>query len=620
MLEKVLGVEKNLGDGLSRLDTADKSIIESINNNKSETMKLISLTKKEINESFESTFKKMTEEYSSLNSSFNVQIEEVNHQIKTLNDASNRHAQIMHSVELLGDKINNIDEKQPKIKAELEKLEASMLSITEKVFSLEESIVIQVEKSKFVESLNARVTQLDEMRQQSEAKSRENSESSNMKLSKEMSELKNKIETNSSTIGILGPRIDKIEVDMNRSIESVTEKIRQTSDETNNMFEKMREDMKSSLVSTEDKMNLIRNGMQSIQAENDSCFNDHELKLQKILSATEEHSNFFTAITSNMASMENKMSSYDSKQKAVTENLLITSEAQLNEFRNKFDSRITEIMRKVDSHSDQFDQNELNLVDLKRKFEENYVHTQRDLDEIRKKISNEKDSIVMKIREHKETLESFFTSLEEKIELIETTQIKESSRVEVIEKSTESLEHLSLQFEKRIKDVEKLGEDTSVLWKELSELQEYVNISREDLQSIRGYTIVLKSEGIVKKHQADVLGVYRMVDSYNDRPVYKQDGGENYIYYSSTSNTWFVGTVVGHQYGWLRNSTENASSRRWIPDLKSGWEYRPLVRSMENLDSNTWHSDDGSLKIEYLRDVEKVNELFRDIKELQKKD
>ena len=48
-----------------------------------------------------------------------------------------------------------------------------------------------------------------------------------------------------------------------------------------------------------------------------------------------------------------------------------------------------------------------------------------------------------------------------------------------------------------------------------------------------GYTVVLKSEGIVKKYQADVLGVYRMVDSYNDRPVYKQDGGENYIYYRS---------------------------------------------------------------------------------------
>ena len=62
--------------------------------------------------------------------------------------------------------------------------------------------------------------------------------------------------------------------------------------------------------------------------------------------------------------------------------------------------------------------------------------------------------------------------------------------MEVIEKNTESLERLSLQFEKRIKDVEKLGEDTSALWKELSELQEYVNISREDLQSIRMYFLV----------------------------------------------------------------------------------------------------------------------------------
>merc|ERR1712038_644364 len=283
--------------------------------------------------------------------------------------------------------------------------------------------------------------------------------------------------------------------------------------------------------------------------------------------------------------IENTMSSYDSKQKAVTENLLVTSEAQLTESRNKFVSRISEIMRRMDDHSDKFDQNELNLVDLKRKLDENYLHTQRDLEELRKKCGNDKEFVVMKINETKETVESVFNSLEEKIELLETTQIKESSRVQIIEKNTESQERVSLQLEKKIKEVERLGDDTSALWKQLTELQEYVNMSREDLRSIRGYTIVLKSEGIVKKHQADVLGVYRMVDSYNDRPVYKQDGGENYIYYSSASNTWFVGTVVGHQYGWLRNSTENASSKRWIPDLKSGWEYRPLVRTLDNLDT-----------------------------------
>ena len=76
--------------------------------------------------------------------------------------------------------------------------------------------------------------------------------------------------------------------------------------------------------------------------------------------------------------------------------------------------------------------------------------------------------------------------------------------------------------------------------------------------------MVLKSEGGVAENQGDVLGVYRMVDTYSDRPVYKQDGGENYIYYSSASSSWLVGTVVGHEHAWLRNTSEEAPSTRWI--------------------------------------------------------
>ena len=74
--------------------------------------------------------------------------------------------------------------------------------------------------------------------------------------------------------------------------------------------------------------------------------------------------------------------------------------------------------------------------------------------------------------------------------------------------------------------------------------------------------MVLKSEGGVAENQGDVLGVYRMVDSYCERPVYKQDGGENYIYYSSASSSWLVGTVVGHEHAWLRNDSEGAPSTR----------------------------------------------------------
>ena len=95
-----------------------------------------------------------------------------------------------------------------------------------------------------------------------------------------------------------------------------------------------------------------------------------------------------------------------------------------------------------------------------------------------------------------------------------------------------------------------------------------------------GSTLVLKSEGVVKDHQADVLGVYRMIDSYNDRPVYKQDGGENYIYYSAASCSWLVGAVVGHQYGWLRNTTAEAGASRWVPDLTSGYQLLSLSKDL----------------------------------------
>ena len=41
------------------------------------------------------------------------------------------------------------------------------------------------------------------------------------------------------------------------------------------------------------------------------------------------------------------------------------------------------------------------------------------------------------------------------------------------------------------------------------------------------------TDSLVTSHQPQLLGVYRLVDTYSDRPVYKQDGGENYIYYRS---------------------------------------------------------------------------------------
>ena len=85
---------------------------------------------------------------------------------------------------------------------------------------------------------------------------------------------------------------------------------------------------------------------------------------------------------------------------------------------------------------------------------------------------------------------------------------------------------------------------------------------------------MVRSEGRVREEQADVLGLYRLVDSHQERPLYKQDGGENYVYYSSGGQCWLVGCLVGHRYSWLRNSSPAAPLCRYPSLLSSGWEVR----------------------------------------------
>ena len=64
------------------------------------------------------------------------------------------------------------------------------------------------------------------------------------------------------------------------------------------------------------------------------------------------------------------------------------------------------------------------------------------------------------------------------------------------------------------------------------------------------------------------------------RPVYKQDMGENYVYYSSAAECWLVGCLVGHRHGWLRNRSPAAASSRYPSLLSSGWEVRDEARDL----------------------------------------
>ena len=103
----------------------------------------------------------------------------------------------------------------------------------------------------------------------------------------------------------------------------------------------------------------------------------------------------------------------------------------------------------------------------------------------------------------------------------------------------------------------------------------------------------MRSEGRVGEEQGDVLGLYRLVDSHQERPLYKQDGGENFIFFSPAGPWWVVGTVVGSHYGWLRNCSARASETRWPAGLGSGWQYRDGY-------SGIWREDDLTLRVEAL--------------------
>ena len=99
---------------------------------------------------------------------------------------------------------------------------------------------------------------------------------------------------------------------------------------------------------------------------------------------------------------------------------------------------------------------------------------------------------------------------------------------------------------------------------------------------------MVRSEGQVREERADVLGLYRLVDSHQTRPLYKQEGGENFIFFSPAGPEWIVGTRVGSQYGWLRNSGQE----RWPGGLQA-WQYRDTV-------SGLWREDDITLRVEAL--------------------
>ena len=74
-----------------------------------------------------------------------------------------------------------------------------------------------------------------------------------------------------------------------------------------------------------------------------------------------------------------------------------------------------------------------------------------------------------------------------------------------------------------------------------------------------GYTVCLYSDKMASEAQPLCLGLYRSVDYKNGRPVYKQEEGQNFLFFFN--NAWFIGPHVGNHYtASIRSKIESDSS------------------------------------------------------------
>lgn len=102
-----------------------------------------------------------------------------------------------------------------------------------------------------------------------------------------------------------------------------------------------------------------------------------------------------------------------------------------------------------------------------------------------------------------------------------------------------------------------------------------------------GYTVRLYSQGDAQKHQSLCLGIYRSIDYHHGRPVYKQDGGQVYLYYMKAEKAWLIGPHIGNNYAWIRNRVESSSpvessSSSSSSDSDSGSESKRKISSKKN--------------------------------------
>jgi len=345
-------------------------------------------------------------------------------------------------------------------------------------------------------------------------------------------------------------------------------------------------------------------------------------------------------------------------------------------------------LKKLLEDVDDLKNNEINdLVDAKTDLENKVKDLEENSKKLDENLKTEHEKLVLIINNSKETHDKVLKEITEKLVVVEKAQ--DNIDIQMIKETIDSLED---KYSKTQEDRNEMANEIKILddrhqrnHEDLDnrrdsdaqfnktavlKLETALDTNHEDMWNVvlpiygalRGYTVVLYSEGMARDHQSACLGIFRSSSYLNGRPVYKQDDGENYLYYHKAENSWLVGPHVGNNYAWVRNQLDQSmsssstsssddsdsdsddsvasnsdhsigssaakktakSKRKWLsksrsflpeirtPDqLESGWQYRLSITVGQQA---VWTNDDSTLRVEALKDVDRISKVIRRVR------
>jgi len=392
----------------------------------------------------------------SITTSSDDNIQEILQRLGLYDESNKLQAQKIHMVEMLSDRLGTTEDELREVMIRLRNMDDENLYNKEKLVSIEEAYHMQSEKAVHVESLMNRI---DEARQQSEAKSKEDME---------------------QTVSTNAKAIEHLTMDINSRIARILE------------------DFKIELESIRTAQSQITN---NIKEENEktiaSLENDQESKLVTIMKIIEDHRSLIEKTHTSVTTITERIVEKESEQNNSHESFIAENGAKISRLQENLEKQITQVAYRNSEQQAMIETNCSEVENLKRELAGSLDGVHYSIEKIQNAHESEKQLVVSRMKEERDSLDTIFNSLENRVELIQTIQTKESSRLEkfekhIIEKSqgdeallkrVVGLENTANAHQNMMLEIEKASADRS---QEIEmELDDYRKSNKEDLRSIR---------------------------------------------------------------------------------------------------------------------------------------